>query len=99
MRAESPRKRCMQRWAALQRERASWLDHWRELSTYIQPRRSRFLSSDVNKGGRRNDAIINSTATRAARTLAAGMMAGITSPARPWFRLTTPDPDMAESGA
>lgn len=26
------------------------------------------------------------------------MMAGITSPARPWFRLTTPDPDLAEFG-
>lgn len=26
------------------------------------------------------------------------MMSGITSPARPWFRLTTPDPDLAEFG-
>jgi hypothetical protein len=26
------------------------------------------------------------------------MMAGLTSPARPWFRLTTPDPAMAEYG-
>jgi len=26
------------------------------------------------------------------------MMSGITSPARPWFKLSTPDPDMAELG-
>lgn len=32
----------------------------------------------------------------AVRTLRSGMMSGVTSPARPWFRLTTQDPDMAE---
>ena len=42
--------------------------------------------------------MINNTPLRAARTLAAGMMAGLTSPARPWFRLTTPDPALAEYG-
>lgn len=80
-------------------ERASFLPHWRELSDYILPRRSRFVTSDVNKGDRRNQKIIDSTATLAARTLRSGMMAGVTSPARPWFRLTTPDPDLAEVGA
>lgn len=40
--------------------------------------------------------VINGTPIEAARTIASGMMSGITSPARPWFRLTTPDPDLAE---
>ena len=31
-----------------------------------------------------------------ARTLQSGLHAGLTSPARPWFNLTTPDPDLAE---
>lgn len=34
---------------------------------------------------------------RASATLAAGMMSGMTSPARPWFRAGTEDPDLAES--
>jgi len=35
----------------------------------------------------------------AARTLRSGLMGGVTSPARPWFRLTTPDPSLAENSA
>lgn len=79
-------------------ERASFIPHWKELSDYILPRRSRFQVTDANRGERKNKNIIDSTATLAARTLRSGMMAGITSPARPWFRLTTPDPDLAEFG-
>lgn len=81
----------------LENERTSFLSHWRELGEYILPRRPRFTLSDANRGDRRNQKIIDSTATMAIRTLSSGMTSGITSPARPWFRLTTPDPDMAES--
>ena len=60
------------------------------------PRRIRLSTTDTNKGDKRNNKIIDSTAVLAARTLKSGMMAGITSPARPWMRLVTPDPDLAE---
>jgi hypothetical protein len=100
MDALTPRQRYLRRYNALKNERSSWIEHWRELCDYIQPRRSRFLSTDTQSAGqKRNQHIINGVATWAARTLASGMMAGITSPARPWFRLTTPDPDLAEYGA
>jgi Bacteriophage head to tail connecting protein len=80
-------------------ERASYDKHWRELSEFILPRRSRFFVDDQNQDKtHRSNKIIDSTATRAARTLRSGMHAGITSPARPWFRLTTPDPELAEFG-
>lgn len=79
-------------------ERSSFLSHWRELGDFIMPRRPRFSVSDTNRGERRNHKIYNSTASLAARTLRSGMMSGVTSPARPWFRLTTPDPDLAEYG-
>lgn len=81
----------------LELERATFIGHWSELGQYIFPRRPRFSLDDVNKGDRRNDSIIDSTATFAARTLASGMMSGVTSPARPWFRLATPDPGMQEN--
>lgn len=83
----------------LEAERSSFVSHWRDLSDFILPRRTRFFLSDANKGDRRSQKIIDSTATLGARTLRAGMMGGITSPARPWFRLTTPDPDLAEISA
>lgn len=97
--AAACRKEVLERYNALKLERQSWWDHWRELAEQIRPRGSRFLSSEVNKGWKKNDKIINSTPCTAERTLAAGMMSGITSPSRPWFRLTTPDPQLAEQGA
>jgi hypothetical protein len=42
--------------------------------------------------------ILDSTGTFALKTLASGMHSGITSPARPWFRLTTFDPDLKDFG-
>jgi hypothetical protein len=83
----------------LENERSTFTPHWRDLSDHILPRRTRFFLADANKGDRRSQKIIDSTATLAARTLRAGMMGGITSPARPWFRLATPDPELAESSA
>lgn len=85
------------RWQALQSERTSWVPHWQDLSRHLQPRLGKFFTADRNKGEKRHNNIYDSTATRAVRVLAAGMMAGMTSPARPWFRLTTGDPDLAES--
>jgi hypothetical protein len=95
----SPIKQHQRRLTSLRQERATWDDQWREICDYIAPSCGRFLPSDVNTGVKRNSKIINNTAGKSRRVLAAGMQAGITSPARPWFRLTTPDPDLAEFGA
>lgn len=92
------RGRYMKRLAALKNERSTWIEHWRDLNDNIRPRRFRWLYTERNKGWKRNSAIINSTATTALRTLAAGMMAGITPRSRPWFRLTTPDPELSKFG-
>ena len=78
---------------------SSWDSHYQELGNYILPRRYRLTSSEHNDGKKKQSYIIDSTGTRAARTLRAGMHSGSTNPARPWFRLATPDPDMMEFGA
>lgn len=75
-------------------ERVSFKNYWRELSDFILPRRSRFFTSDVNQGDRRNLKIIDSTASMASRTLASGLMTGVTSPARPWFKLNTSNEEL-----
>lgn len=82
----------------LYNERSTFESHWRQLGDFILPNRPRFFVSDANRGDRRNQNIVDSTGTMALRTTKAGMMTGITSPARPWFKLTTPDPNLAESG-
>lgn len=96
---ESKKKRILRRLAALELERQTWIPHWQDCSDYLLPRRGRFLTTESNKGSKRNDKIINSKAPVSARTLAAGLMALTSSPARPWFRLTTPDPELADFGS
>jgi hypothetical protein len=81
---------------ALWAERSPHDAHFRDLGEYVCPRRPRFVTNDRNKGDRRNQKIIDSTAVFAKRVLQSGMHAGMTSPARPWMRLATPDPDLNE---
>jgi hypothetical protein len=81
-----------------QRRGGGWDAHWRDIADFIYPRRYRSQTSDTNKGTKTNQNIIDSTAKFAAKTLQSGLHAGITSPARPWFKLGTPDPDLAEFG-
>jgi len=84
---------------ALRSERSSFIPLYRELSDYHLAHRGRFLTSDRNKGYKRNTKQINNTSRLANRTLASGMMSGITSPARPWFRLSSGDSDLDDSSA
>lgn len=78
-------------------ERRTGFDpHWSELDQYLLPRRTRFWTGDKNRGDKRNDKIIDSTGRYAARTLASGLHAGLTSPARPWMKLSTPNPELAK---
>lgn len=93
----SRRQRLLSRKAALWTERSSWLTDWREISSYQQPRAGRFVASDVNKR-KRSDKMIDSTVAFAQRTLSAGLMSGMTSPARPWFKVGLQDQELAEYG-
>lgn len=92
-------ERYLRRKQAMWKTRSSWDSEWMDLATYLIPRSSRFQIFDKNKGGNKHQNIYDSTGTKALRTLAAGLMAGMTSPARPWFRLTTTDPELEESEA
>ena len=79
--ADSLRSQLDKRLVRLKSERDSnCLPEWRELSDFIMPRAGRFNTSDVNQGKRRDKKIINPRASFAARTLAAGMHSGMTSP-------------------
>lgn len=86
-------------WLRVQMEtdRSTFYKQWHDCNDYILPRRGRFFVTDKNKGDRRNLKIKDTTATTAVRTLRAGMMAGISSPARPWFRLTHANPELLEN--
>jgi len=94
---ESPRKALERQWTELLSVRSSWDSEWRDLADHFAPHLARFTPSDANRR-QRGPVMVNNRPRFAARTLAAGMSGGLTSPARPWFRLTTADPDLAKYG-
>jgi hypothetical protein len=77
------------RLGSLRSWRYSWWTHWSRLAEYFLPRRYTWLvvANRMWRGAPINDAIIDSTGQLAARTCAAGMWTGLTSPSRPWFNL------------
>jgi hypothetical protein len=87
---QRPRKqRIHERYRRLVQERSPWVSIWKQQADYILPRRFRDTPVMRNRP-MPNDKLINNTPTQAARTLASGLMSGLTSPARPWFRLAVP---------
>ncbi|MGJ5032276.1 portal protein [Bradyrhizobium sp. HKCCYLS2038] len=78
----------------LKKVRHPWETEWQGVADFIDPTRLRLTTRDEGSVSRKN--IIDSSATFAYRTLKSGMHSGLTSPARPWFRLTTFDPDLKD---
>jgi hypothetical protein len=72
--------------------RYSWWQHWAILAQYILPYRYHWVvtPNTYNRGFPVNDSIVNETATLAMRTCAAGLLSGLMSPSRPWFRFDPP---------
>jgi len=89
-----------QRLQALKAEATTWRDEWESIAQEMRPRGFRGSPSETNRSDREKQRrIINFTPREAQRTLASGMMTGITPASRPWFRLTVGDPTLAEAPA
>lgn len=88
------RQKLLTRWGQLTNERSTWWTQWQDISNYILPWGGRFFRQDRDKGQKRGNQIYDNTGIHALRVLGAGLMAGATSPARPWFRLGTHDQDL-----
>ena len=82
------------RFGYIKAEFNKWVPALRELSIYLNPCKGSFDS--IPNSGKKLDhtQLIDSHARRAIRDLASGMISGLTSPSRPWFRLGLPDKDL-----
>lgn len=74
-----------------------WIQNWSDLAKFILPRRSIWLTQSagglpspntMTRGLEINEAILDPTATFATRICAGGLMSGLASPSRPWFKIT-----------
>lgn len=93
--ADNPRQAYEKKLSALKAERLHWENDWKVIQENFLPFRGRFFMSEANRSQKtRINSSINNRGIMAVRTMRSGLMAGVTSPARPWFRLATTDPDM-----
>lgn len=76
-----------------------WMQNWSDLSQFILPRRSIWLTqsaggiptpNNMTRGLEINSSIVDPTATFAVRVCTGGLVSGLASPSRPWFKITVP---------
>lgn len=74
-----------------------WTQNYSDLAQYIEPRRSIWLTqstggmpspNNMTRGKPINTSIVDPTATYAVRVCSSGLMSGLASPSRPWFKIT-----------
>ena len=94
------RKHLDGRHQVLRQRRDSWDPMAQEIARFIKPRRGQYRvqPNQGNRGQQKTQSILDPWASRALGTLRAGLMSGVTSPARPWFRLSLPDKTIAAQG-
>lgn len=89
-------KEVRNRFNALKEERSSWEPLWKEIRDYILPDMGCFDGEDASKGGKRYQRMRDAEAADCVDILAAGILGGVSSPSRPWLKLTTMDPELDE---
>lgn len=77
-------------------ERSSFESHYMELANFVKPRRTRLFASERNRGEKKNQKIMDSTATYCLEILRSGMHTGLTSPASPWLEMGLTDPELSK---
>lgn len=84
---------------ALWTERRSYDELCRDLAKFVSPRMGRFELYEKNRGEKKHQAIFESTAIGAHKTLRAGLRTGLTNPSTTWLRLKTPDAELNKDHA
>lgn len=74
----------------------TWRPHYLDIKNLFLPYRTRWLDDGgvPNRGNKKMQYIVDNCPLLALRTMSAGLMAGMTSPSRPWFRLRPDDDDV-----
>ena len=77
----------------LKTTRSNYQTVWADLADYVSPSLGAHIQrKDQNQQGfLKASKILDNTAFEKLRTLAAGMLGGMSSPTKPWFRLAMPD--------
>ena len=92
---EMDKKTIVKRFNALKVEQQLYVPLWKKLSANICPARGWFDErSPTNIKKIDYKVLLDNTSYDCSRVLASGMLSGMSSPSRKWFRITTADPDI-----
>lgn len=88
----------MREWGMLDQQyiSGSWQQRQQEVIDYITPYRGRFQLDEQNKQPRKDQNIVNDTATDAAKKLSAAAQMGISPPSRKWLSFTSSLPEVRD---
>lgn len=87
-------KSVFRRFQELKDQRSQWEPLWEDIRDYITPDLGIFTGEEQTEGGKRYARLYDAEATCCADILAAGLLTGVSSPSRPWLKLTTLDPEL-----
>lgn len=99
--AETLRERMDRRLNGMKTIRTDYEGEWNDIARFAQPARSRFLSTQKDKGSarrQRNNRLLDPHGIEAFRTLTNGLTSGLSSASRPWFTLRLKDEAANEQG-
>lgn len=85
-------KKAIEVFKELSKEREDWEPSLQEIKKYILPFRGYFAEDGKAKDA--TSGVLNGSGMRAVRTMAAGLQSGLTSPAKPWFKLVSDNPEL-----
>jgi hypothetical protein len=94
---EKLRKALAARRARMDEDYWRWEPYFEELRDNIQPQAGRFTDDERRTSSVYLKRIVDHKGRKALNTLVSGLSAGMTSPARPWFRLGLYDSDLEQA--
>ena len=92
-------KQYQQRFDNVVQAAAEWKTNWKDISDYLYPRHGAFLANDdeeQGKGEKKGQKIINTHASLSRQVCGAGIMSGLSSASKPWFRMGLADDELME---
>jgi hypothetical protein len=92
-----PAKPYVESMAALEQARKEYEEDAQDITLYIMPRKGMYYDKGDDQDYKRDRSrILDATGVQACKYLAAGMLGGMTSPARPWMRLSLRNDELME---
>ena len=79
----------------MKKEASVWTSSWKDIAEWTRPSRSKDEGDKINDGTEFDaQHLLNGTSQLVVRTFASGMLGGMTSPSRKWFRLQVEDKEL-----